>query len=129
MTKAARARKGLRAGVDRSTRRLDRAVTAATDPRTPPAEPAAAVHAARKAGKRLRYATEVAGTKPRHLKAFQKALGEHQDTVVSRAALRELGAAAHATGENGFSFGILLGLDAARAEQIERELPRLWARR
>jgi CHAD domain-containing protein len=71
----------------------------------------------------------VTGTRPKHLKAFQKALGEHQDTVVSRAALRELGAAAHASGENGFSFGILLGRDTARAEEIERALPALWARR
>ncbi|MHA6781175.1 CHAD domain-containing protein [Pseudonocardia saturnea] len=127
LTKAASSKKGLKEGVARSTRRLEKAVTTATDPQAPAAERDAAVHAARKAGKRLRYATEVTGTKPRHLKAFQKALGEHQDTVVSRAALRDLGAAAHASGENGFSFGILLGMDAARAEQIERELPGLWA--
>jgi CHAD domain-containing protein len=127
LTKAASSKKGLKKGIARSTRRLEKAVATATDPRTPADGREEAVHAARKAGKRLRYATEVAGTKPKHLKAFQKALGEHQDTVVSRAVLRELGAAAHASGENGFSFGILLGRDAARAEQIERELPGLWA--
>lgn len=127
LTKAAASKKGLREGVGRATRRLEKAVRTATDPRTE--QRTEAVHAARKAGKRLRYATEVTGTKPRHLKAFQKALGEHQDTVVGREVLRELGAAAHASGENGFSFGVLLGHDAARAEQIERALPGLWARR
>jgi CHAD domain-containing protein len=129
LTGAAGSKKGLRVGVERSTRRLEKAVATATDPQAPADERDAAVHAARKAGKRLRYATEVTGTKPKHLKAFQTALGEHQDTVVSRAALRELGAAAHASGENGFSFGILLGRDAARAEEIERALPGLWAGR
>jgi hypothetical protein len=47
--------------------------------------------------------------------------------VVAREALRELGSLAHPAGENGFSFGVLYGRDAARAEQIERELPELWA--
>jgi CHAD domain-containing protein len=93
------------------------------------------VHSARKAGKRLRYATEVAvpavgkdATRfAKSLKGFQKALGEHQDTVVARAALRELGALAHADGENGFAFGVLHGRDAARAARIEEDLPQLWA--
>ena len=49
------------------------------------------------------------------LKGFQTALGEHQDTVVAREALRELGAQAHAAGENGFSFGVLHARDAALA--------------
>ena len=46
---------------------------------------------------------------------------------MARAALRELGAQAHAAGENGFSFGVLHGRDAARAARIEEELPQLWA--
>ena len=92
------------------------------------------MHAARKAGKRLRYATEVAGPRSgsrkrfaKALKGFQNALGEHQDTVVARAVLRELGAQAHAAGENGFSFGVLHGQDAARAARIAAQLPALWA--
>lgn len=129
LTRAASSRKGLKAGIRRSARRLEKAVATATDPQAPSDERDTAVHAARKAGKRLRYATEVAGVTEKRLKAFQKALGEHQDTVVSRAALRELGAAAHASGENGFSFGVLFGHDAVRAEQIGRALPGLWARR
>jgi CHAD domain-containing protein len=129
------ARKEVPALVARTARRLERAVQVATDPAVPDSQRDAAVHSARKAGKRLRYATEVA--KPavgkqakkfaKALKGFQSALGEHQDTVVARGALRELGAMANSAGENGFSFGVLYGQDAARAEQIERDLPVLWS--
>jgi CHAD domain-containing protein len=127
------ARKELPALVARSARRLDRAVAAALTGDGP--ERDLAVHAARKAGKRLRYATEVArpvvGREAKRfgqaLKGFQTALGEHQDTVVARGVLRELGAQAHASGENGFSFGLLHGRDAARAARIEQDLPPLWA--
>lgn len=119
----------------RSARKLERAIARATDPAVPAAERDAAVHAARKAGKRLRYATEVArpavGKRAKRftkaLKGLQSALGEHQDTVVERGALRELGAMAHASGDNGFSFGILYGRDVARAAQIGQELPALWS--
>lgn len=124
VTKRARGASGLRKGVARAEKRLAKAVDAAVRPGPEQTE---AVHAARKAGKRLRYATEVAGTKDKQLKRLQKALGEHQDAVVARGALRELGAAAHASGENGFSFGVLLGRDVERAARIERDLPRLWA--
>jgi CHAD domain-containing protein len=129
------ARKELPAQLARTARRLERAVAAATDPTTSDAERDAAVHSARKAGKRLRYATEVARPavgKPAKafasgLKPFHEALGEHQDTVVGRETLRELGAIAHADGENGFSFGLLYGRDAARAARIREELPAIWA--
>jgi len=94
-----------------------------------------AVHDARKAGKRLRYATEVARPDvgdeavrfAKAMKGFQTALGEHQDTVVAREALRELAAQAHVAGENGFSFGILHAQDGALAARIEEQLPELWA--
>jgi len=125
------ARKVLPAQLATSARRLKLAMDVATDPATPGAERDVAVHAARKAGKRLRYATEVARPvvgkgKARGLRELQEALGEHQDTVIARVALRELGALAHGDGENGFSFGVLYGRDAARAERIEAGLPALW---
>lgn len=128
------ARKELPAITARSARKLRRAVRAALDPGV--ADRDIATHSARKAGKRLRYATEVvrpAVGKPAkrfvsRLKGLQKALGEHQDTVVARATLRELGALAHAAGENGFSFGVLHGQDAARAARIEEDLAGLWER-
>jgi CHAD domain-containing protein len=123
------ARKELPRHVARAARRLDRAVATVVDPTIEPAERDVAVHEARKAGKRLRYATEVAlpvvGKDAKRfakaMKGFQTALGEHQDTVVARRALRELG------GQNGFAFGVLYGRDAARAARIEEELPGLWA--
>ena len=77
-----------------------------------------ALHTARKAAKRLRYATEVTGSRPKGLKQLQKALGHHQDAVVARPVLRELGASA----ENGFSFGVLLGA-GRRARRRDRGRP------
>ncbi len=69
----------------------------------------------RKAAKRLRYAAEVAVPavgKPadrtrRRARKITKILGDHQDSVVVRPVLRELGMQAHLAGENGFTFGLL----------------------
>jgi CHAD domain-containing protein len=94
-----------------------------------------AIHRVRKDAKRMRYATELARpAAPRKqvkafrtgLKGLQTALGEHQDSVVSREALRELGAQAHAAGDNGFTFGVLHGHDSAAAALVEARLPGLW---
>jgi CHAD domain-containing protein len=91
----------------------------------------AALHEVRKAAKRLRYASEsavpVLGRRAAKLaaraKAVQKALGEHQDSVVARRVLRDLGVRAHLSGENGFTFGRLHGLEEARAgEPVARYL-------
>ena len=89
----------------------------------------------RKAAKRLRYATEVVapalGTHARRMvkrvKAVQELLGEHQDSVVARGLMRELGAAATAEGGNGFAFGWLMLDEQARAERVEAELDPAWA--
>lgn len=118
----------------RTGKRLQRAVGQATDTALPYEERDEATHAARKAGKRLRYATEVARPalgKPakrfsKSLKPFQEALGEHQDAVVAGEALRRLGGLAHTEGENGFSLGLLYARGEARKERIEQELPELW---
>ncbi len=124
------ARKELPALLARTTRRLEDAVTVATDPAIVAPARGLAVHAARKAGKRLRYATEAARpvlgkSRAKGLKKLQTALGEYQDTVIAREALRQLGALAHSVEQNGFSFGVLHGHETARAEQIERALPAL----
>jgi CHAD domain-containing protein len=94
----------------------------------------AALHEVRKAAKRARYAAETArpllGKPARRfatrMKSVQKLLGEHQDTVVTRAELRQLGAQAHLAGENGFSFGRLHGHEQSRAERLERAYPATW---
>jgi CHAD domain-containing protein len=93
-----------------------------------------ALHESRKSAKRLRYATEVAvpvlgkPAKKYHekAKAVQTLLGEHQDSVVARPVLRELGVQAHLDGENGFTFGLLHGREACIADQIEQRFPSSW---
>ncbi|MFF2409026.1 CHAD domain-containing protein [Streptomyces sp. NPDC058092] len=95
-----------------------------------------AMHDARKAAKRARYAAEAAGPalgKPakrfaRRMKALQTLLGDHQDSVVARDALRTLAVQAHAAGEPGFTWGLLYGREEATAAAGERELPGVWER-
>ncbi|MDX3697229.1 CYTH and CHAD domain-containing protein [Streptomyces europaeiscabiei] len=94
-----------------------------------------ALHEARKAAKRTRYATEPARAalgKPakrlgKRVKAVQKVLGDHQDSVVARDALRNMAVAAHMAGETGFVWGLLYGQEQAVADRRERELPAVWA--
>ena len=95
----------------------------------------AALHDARKKAKRLRYAAESAvplfPDRARKLataaKRVQQALGEHQDAVVSRSKLREYGARAHSSGENGFTFGRLHALEDRRADDAVRRFESAWA--
>ena len=118
--------------VRRAARRLQRALAA-----VPGAEDQdAAIHEARKAGKRARYAAEVAlpalGGKARRqaarTKKLQEVLGDHQDSVVARAVLREIADEARSAGEDTFSYGLVYGREACQAAEIERALPRLAAR-
>jgi CHAD domain-containing protein len=93
-----------------------------------------ALHEARKAAERLRYpveAAEPAVGKPatrlrKRLKPMQRVLGDHQDAVVARPVLRELGAQVHQEGDNGFTFGLLHAIESDRA--AERRLPDRWSR-
>ncbi len=95
-----------------------------------------ALHDARKAAKRARYAAEAAATaldKPAHrsakrLKAVQGLLGDFQDAVVARAVLRDLGMRAHIDGENAFTHGVLLGREIERADALRARLPQVWHR-
>ena len=90
------------------------------------------MHRARKAGKRHRYAVELAapvlGKKADRIvasrKEFQELLGEHQDSVVAAGLLRELGALAGADGQNGFTWGLLHAREQAVAQQVVRDLRR-----
>ena len=95
-----------------------------------------AMHEARKAAKRVRYAAEAARPalgKPakkfaRRMKSVQSVLGDHQDSVVARDALRTLAVQAHGAGESAFTWGLLYGREEAAAAVRERELPEAWAR-
>ncbi|MFF1867437.1 CHAD domain-containing protein [Streptomyces sp. CB03911] len=115
-----------------------------------------ALHEARKAAKRARYAAEtaepVAGRAARRyterMKAVQELLGEHQDAVVAAAALRELAAGpgqgtgtgagtggstgAEKAAEQGcgdaFAYGVLYARQLAAASAARARLPEVWAR-
>ncbi|MEU4744638.1 CHAD domain-containing protein, partial [Actinosynnema sp. NPDC023658] len=112
--------------VDRAYRRLAKRAEDAHDD--------IGLHEARKAAKRLRYAVEVvepafgerAARYRKEVKAVQELLGEHQDGVVARPVLRELGAKAQLDGENGFTFGVLHGLETAAAQRVEDRFPAVW---
>lgn len=69
----------------------------------------AAPHRIRKAAKRLRYTAAAMGASSieEQAKAIQTLLGEHQDSVVSRAHLLAEAAAAEAAGEDTFTYGLL----------------------
>ncbi len=125
--------------VRRAYRRADRKVRdlAGSDPaRYDTARHDAALHEVRKAAKRVRYAAEVAVPalgKPanrlrKRAREVTRVLGEHQDSVVARPVLRELGAQAHLHGENGFTFGLLHEGQRARAGEAQRRLGPAWDR-
>jgi CHAD domain-containing protein len=93
-----------------------------------------ALHQARKAAKRARYAGEAVtpafGTKASrfatNMKRMQLVLGAHQDAVIARQADRDLGISAHLAGENAFAYGLLYGLDDQEARQLRVRARRTW---
>lgn len=121
LTKLARgkARRELPTVVGRAHRRVDCHVRAAEQ--LSGDERDVELHEGRKAAKRLRYAAEAAapvlGGPGRKLvkqtKEVQELLGAHQDAVVARPVLREIGIQAHLDGENGFTYGVLYGQETA----------------
>ncbi|GCB49439.1 CYTH and CHAD domain-containing protein [Streptomyces sp. NL15-2K] len=93
-----------------------------------------ALHEARKKAKRTRYAAEAATRALgehaidllRSMKSLQGLLGDHQDSVMTREALRDLAGQAHAAGESAFTYGVLYGHEERRAELVEAALPEAW---
>ena len=95
------------------------------------------LHKARKAGKRARYAAELAGpvlgkkTKNavNQYKELQDILGDLQDGVVAADLLRRLAAGtAQHPNENGFTYGLLYAQELGRA-QNSRQQAATWADR
>ncbi|MFE0020976.1 CHAD domain-containing protein [Amycolatopsis sp. NPDC059021] len=125
-------RKALRKPVRKAARKLRRA-EAATRGLTGD-ELEKALHEVRKKAKRARYAADavrpVFGKKLRvwrkHLKAAQSTLGEHQDTVVERAALRQLAIAGFGENQNTFTFGLIHGRDEAEAAALRNRFAAEW---
>ncbi|THA47177.1 CYTH and CHAD domain-containing protein [Streptomyces sp. A1136] len=123
--------KAVRRDHDRLARRVRRALAASAGH-----ERDLALHEARKAAKRARYAADAAAPaigKPaerlaKATKKVQTLLGDHQDSVVARDALRALAVQAAGAGETSFTWGLLHGREEALAERYERELPRVWAK-
>lgn len=95
-----------------------------------------ALHEARKAAKRARYAAEAVqpafGKKARRfakrMKAIQSVLGDHQDAVTARTVAREIGVSAHLAGENAFSFGLLNERAHRDALEYQRQARSAWKR-
>jgi len=94
-----------------------------------PASRDAALHEARKAYKRGRYAVEMfkAEHKParrlaKRLGELQDVLGAQHDTVVMRQLLREEGMRAFGEGENAFTYGLLHGRQHETATRLLEEL-------
>jgi CHAD domain-containing protein len=117
----------LRRRVDRTLRRARRRLAAADSG----ADRDVRLHEARKAYKRARYAVDVLrpvdGRKARRLAKrisdVQDVLGAHQDTVVLRQLLRELGMRAYLAGENSFTYGLLHARQAEVAHRERAALP------
>lgn len=90
-----------------------------------------ALHDARRAFKRGRYAVEViarlsgdrAATLVSRLKSLQNVLGAHHDTMVARDVLRELASQAHAEGVDVFGYGALAARQAALAAELRAAVP------
>jgi CHAD domain-containing protein len=68
-----------------------------------------ALHRIRKGAKRLRYTAAATGADKvsDRAKTIQTLLGDHQDSVVSRTHLSQQAEAAHAAGEDTFTYGLL----------------------
>ncbi|TFV60753.1 CYTH and CHAD domain-containing protein [Mycobacterium sp. PS03-16] len=83
-----------------------------------------ALHKIRKGAKRLRYtaAATGAGTVSEKAKVIQTLLGDHQDSVVSRAHLAEQATAAHAAGEDTFTYGLLYRIEDEVARAAEEQI-------
>ena len=84
----------------------------------------AALHRIRKSAKRLRYTAAAAGAKKVSdaAKTIQTLLGDHQDSVVSRAHLTEQADTAQAAGEDTFTYGLLHQREASLAHHCEQQL-------
>ena len=115
----------LRSALERPWQHLEHAVEGA---REDPSD--ASLHAVRIRAKRARYAAEaVSPVFGRRAEAFaeaaadlQDALGEHQDSVVARAWLRD----AAASGADAFVAGELSAIEAQAAAAVRATWPKAW---
>jgi CHAD domain-containing protein len=129
---ARRAGKAVPELVARSYRRVRR-IVADADARPEGPEREELLHDARKAAKAARYAGESvsrvfgkdATAFAQAMEAVQEALGEHQDSVLTRERLHELARSTSST-EAAFLFGRLHALEEAAAGQSQRHFDAAW---
>jgi CHAD domain-containing protein len=126
--------KGLAKLVKKDVRRLRRKAAALEHPG--PLD--VAFHDVRKAAKRVRYIAEAASiAKVKSADRFedaahtiQKILGQHQDSVVAREQLLQLGSKSgpgpQSEADSAFTFGRLHALEERRAEEAEKEFFKAW---
>jgi CHAD domain-containing protein len=115
----------------RTRRRIRQASKAPAGPRRD-----TALHEARKAAKRARYAAEavapVLGKDARRfakrMKKVQSVLGEQHDDVTAREVARVIGVQAHLAGENAFTFGLLNERAHQNALHHEDQAGQAWKR-
>jgi CHAD domain-containing protein len=112
-------------------RKLTRKAFRRADDRLEAATGDEALHEARKAYKRARYAAEAlvpqAGRPARRLarrtSELQDVLGTHQDTIVTGDLLRGYGVRAHLSGDNAFTFGLMHARQRAAGDRVLDKLP------
>jgi CHAD domain-containing protein len=83
-----------------------------------------ALHRIRKGAKRLRYTAAAGGNKrvAEAAKEIQTLLGDHQDATVSRTHLLQQAEAAHAAGEDTFTYGVLYQREDDLAQRCREQL-------
>jgi CHAD domain-containing protein len=83
-----------------------------------------ALHRIRKGAKRLRYTAAATGEAKvsDRAKDIQSLLGDHQDSVVSRTHLSQQAEAAHAAGEDTFTYGLLYAQEDELARKARDQL-------
>lgn len=115
----------VRSTIDAAYKRVRKAAKAAAEAHAEKAaEKDEALHRIRKGAKRLRYTAAATGAAKvsDRAKTIQSLLGDHQDSVVSRTHLRQQADAAHAAGEDTFTYGLLFRLEEELAQRSREQL-------
>lgn len=108
--------------IDSAYRKIRKAAKKAADADDP--ERDEALHRIRKGAKRLRYTAAATGADKvsDRAKTIQTLLGDHQDSVVSRTHLSDQATAAHAAGEDTFTYGLLFQQEDDLAKRSRQQL-------
>jgi CHAD domain-containing protein len=108
--------------IDSAYKRIRKAAKAAAE--AAEADRDEALHRIRKGAKRLRYTAAATGADKvsDRAKTIQTLLGDHQDSVVSRTHLSQQAEAAHAAGEDTFTYGLLYQQEDDLAQRSRKQL-------